>query len=220
MTSVALIGSGYSIKNLMDSADEVWTLNSSGFAPELGATLMWLMDDLRNCTARSPAYRVELAAFAARAEVPFFTSRAYPEFPMAREFPLDLAIMFMQDCVFRCQKDLALTFFNNSIAYPMVHFAMGFVAGDYTELHLHGVDFIGNRAEKVQHVQPVTLLYGWLLAKGAVVKLNPASFLLDFNKLHLRPNEPLFYGYYPELELETEIKRRIQFKYLKAEFEQ
>lgn len=218
MTTLAIVGSGVSVKNYWRSAEHIWALNTVSLVPQLGTTMHWIMDDLLYCEARQPHYRVQLAAQLMQTGKPIMTSRVHDDIPNCIEYPLNDAIRFLRHKVIKgAPKDLCYTFFNNSLAYPLVYAAMMLEKMEITEIHCHGIDFLGNREEKVRHVQPFILMIGWLWGQGVTVNINPASALFDIMKLQIAHNEPIFYGYYPPPEVEERVKRKYALRRLKDE---
>lgn len=127
--SVALVGLGASRMMLTEEMcgtklethfDETWTVNFGGKI--YCHDKLWVMDDIRGQAKAMPAY----GRFLQNHDKPIIVSTAYPEFPMAVEFPIKEVVEKLGD-----------DFLNSTVAYAI---AWAMVTG-VKELTLYGCDF-------------------------------------------------------------------------------
>ncbi len=159
-------------------ADETWAINSMGGV--IKHDLLFHMDDCRVQEARakrSPGGNVAGMLGWLKNHPKFFTSRKYPEYPGAKEFPLQKVI-----------NSLGVAYFNNTVAYAIAYAIyigvkkIGIYGADYSYVDLH-------KSERGRGC--VEFLLGIATAKGIHVVVAGDSSLLDANI----PDDQKFYGY-------------------------
>lgn len=188
MKTVAIVAMGASKRTYIDLcsvrgdrrrvADETWAINSMGAV--IDHDLLFHMDDCRvqeARAARDPEGNVAGMLGWLRDHPQFFTSRAYPEYPGAIEYPLE-----------RVVNALGTTYFNNTVAYAV---AYAIFAG-WEKISLYGADFHYDHASKSESGRGcVEFLLGIAAARGIQIEVAADSTLLDANvDPHWRP-----YGY-------------------------
>lgn len=159
-------------------ADETWAINSMGTVIE--HDLLFHMDDVKIQEARAernPEGNIAGLVNWLHKHPKFMTSRAYPDYPGAVEFPL-------QDVV----NKLGYAYFNSTVAYAV---AYAIYLG-VKKISLYGVDYSyenGHKAEKGRAC--VEYYLGMASAMGIHVEVACDSTLMDA-KTHERDR---FYGY-------------------------
>ncbi|HSH28682.1 MAG TPA: hypothetical protein VK971_02150 [Thiohalobacter sp.] len=159
-------------------ADEVWAINSMGSV--IQHDLLFHMDDCKVQEARAkrdPQGNVAGLVSWLRDHPRFMTSKAYPDYPGAIEFPL-------QDVI----NTLGIAYFNNTVAYAVAYaMYLGF-----EKIALYGCDYSyenGHKAEKGRGC--VEFLLGSAAARGIHIEVASDSTLLDANV----DESMRFYGY-------------------------
>ena len=144
--------------------DEVWVVNRAAMA--FKHDLAWNMHDLRDLTrnAKAPAERLRLL----ESTIPVMTVRAYPEFPMAVEYPLKAVMAYIKHDVL------------SSTPAHMVAYAM--MIGVKT-IYLYGMDFhYQNLPQAERGGQGMAFLLGVCTALGIDYKIPNTSSLLAANE--------------------------------------
>jgi len=159
-------------------ADEVWAINSMGGV--IHHDLLFHMDDCKVQESRAARDSVGNIAGMLRwlhDHPRFFTSKAYPDYPGAVEFPL-------QDVI----NSTGAAYFNNTVAYALayaIHIGVkkiGIYGADYSYEHMH-------KAEKGRGC--LEFWVGIAAARGIEVEVAGDSTLLDA----CVPDSHKFYGY-------------------------
>lgn len=171
--------------------DEVWAVNSMACC--IRHDLLFAMDDLKIQEMREkvmPNTSVGGSIRFLKTHPKFITSRAYPDYPGAIEFPLEEAI-----------NDLGgLIYFNSTVAYAIAYALLERVG----EIQLYGVDFTyadAHRAEKGRGC--CEMLMGIAHQRGVKIKLPHTTTLCDTN---VPPLEKI-YGYDSEVVTVTKNKQ-------------
>lgn len=148
-------------------ADQVWAIN--GIADVVQCDLVFHMDDIRVQELRAAAAPdsniAEMVKWLKTSPVPVITSRAHPDYPALREFPL-------QDVI----NTLGLAYFNGTAAYAAAYaIFMG-----ATKISLFGCDFSyanSHQAEKGRGCLEFWL--GFAAARGIELGFADRTSLLD-----------------------------------------
>jgi hypothetical protein len=159
--------------------DEVWCINNMGGV--IHHDLLFHMDDCRIQEARAaaePDGNIARMLDWLKSHPGFITSRAYPEYPGAIEFPLEEVLN-----QYKC------TYFNNTVAYAFVY-AMYIGVPHVT---LFGCDYsYPNNAHKAEEGRACLEFWiGSAVTRGMQVEVGEGSTLLDISK----PDDQRFYGY-------------------------
>jgi hypothetical protein len=156
--------------------DEVWTVNTGLRA--LRSDLIWVMDDLDLFASRHPQYGEDLE----RSDAPIITSKAYPRFGHAAEYPIRPIVEW-------CGPQ-ASVFHDNSIPYALAY--AGWLG--VKTLVLYGVDYSFPNLERVEAGREVAAhMVGFLRGRGMQVAITPSSTLLATSR---RVHDPLFQAFY------------------------
>ena len=174
---VVILGLGPSAEQYMDLckrlggrrrfADQVWAINAMGDVVQ--CDLVFHMDDIRVQELRAAAAPdsniAEMVKWLKTSPVPVITSRAHPDYPALREFPL-------QDVI----NTLGLAYFNGTAAYAAAYaIFMG-----ATKISLFGCDFSyanSHQAEKGRGCLEFWL--GFAAARGIELGFADRTSLLD-----------------------------------------
>jgi len=148
-------------------ADQVWAIN--GIADVVQCDLVFHMDDIRVQELRAAAAPnsniAEMVKWLKTSPVPVITSRAHPDYPALREFPL-------QDVI----NSLGMAYFNGTAAYAAAYaIFMG-----ATKISLFGCDFSyanSHQAEKGRGCLEFWL--GFAAARGIELGFADRTSLLD-----------------------------------------
>ncbi len=183
--TVALVGLGPTAASYVEQcmvrgsrkkvADQTWIINAlSGL---LEGDLIFHMDDFRMQEKRAEKNESIAAMLETlkRVQVPIITSREYPEYPMARAFPLEA-----------CVNECGSCYFNSTVSYAIAYARMMKVK----QLQLWGIDFHYPHAPQVAEKGRGCAEY-WIakcMEVGMRVMVPPHSTLLD-------GGGPQFYGY-------------------------
>jgi len=162
--------------------DEVWVINAQGGV--LQHDRVFAMDDLRIQKGRAekrPETMVGgMMSWMEAHPGPIYTSKAYPEFPGAVEFPLEWVCNRTGQC-----------YFNNTAAYAIA-FA---IALGVQELHLFGLDYSyegdQNAHKRERGRACVEYWLGIAAQRGIALTVSAEASLLDAN---VAPRDR-FYGY-------------------------
>lgn len=159
-------------------ADEVWAINSMGGV--IQHDLLFHMDDCRVQEARAKAQpdgNVAGMLDWLKVHPRFFTSKAYPEYQGAMEYPL-------QDVI----NGIGSVYFNNTVAYAVawaIHIGV-------KKISLWGVDYSYPDLHKAESGRGcVEFLLGVAAARGIELEVAADSTLLDANV----PDNQKPYGY-------------------------
>ena len=199
MTTVEIVGQGFSIRNYWKSAEETWTINFTQLVIDEPDLCFW-MDDMSLLAKNRPV----MTKFLQNLGDEIISSRWYPEYPFIKRFPLKQLFDNMEAKLGACNY-----WFNNTVAY-IVAYAI-FIREDVTELHLHGVDFLmrgvekgDNRFGEGSERACVNFWLGVAFGCGIKVHVNPASSLQDnSSRTGLVDEDPQYaeykflYGYWP-----------------------
>jgi hypothetical protein len=148
--------------------DEVWTVNTYGdvFAHDL----LWHMDDVRIQEARAKAGNDKIGkmlAWMKTHDKPIMTSRAHPDYPMLREFPLEDVI-----------NALNIPYFNGTTAYAVAYA----IYSGVKKLTLFGLDFTYPNAHDAEKGRAcVEFWCGQAMARGMDIQAADISTILDAN---------------------------------------
>lgn len=161
--------------------DEVWAINAMGGV--IQHDRLFQMDDMQIQTARAEA-RPETMVGGMMKWMPYhpgpiYTSKVYPEFEGAVEYPLEWVCNRTGQC-----------YFNNTVAYA-VAFA---IALGVKDLRLFGLDYSYEGAEAHKRERGRACVEYWLgiaAARGIALTVAGDSTLLDANV----PERERFYGY-------------------------
>jgi hypothetical protein len=159
-------------------ADETWAINSMGGVIE--HDLLFHMDDCKVQEARAerkPDNNVAGMLGWLKDHPKFMTSKAYPDYPGAIEFPLQEVI-----------QSVGSTYFNSTVAYAVayaIHLGV-------KKISLYGVDYSYANSHKSESGRGcVEFLLGIAAARGIHIEVASDSTLLDANvDPRIRP-----YGY-------------------------
>lgn len=193
--SVAIVAMGPSCTNYLLSAvnkwdrhklaDEIWAVNAQGGV--LAHDRLFMMDDLAIQRARAeanPGGGVDtMMTWLSDHPVPVYTSRAYPDFPGAVEYPLEWVI-----------NQAGHVYFNNTVPYAVAFAVALHVAGGegvVDELHVYGCDYSYDGDAHKRERGRACLEY-WLAVAachGIRLVLPENTSLLDMNQ------EDGMYGY-------------------------
>lgn len=174
-------------------ADEIWAINA--MAGVISHDRVFHMDDMRLQEARAEAMPKSnvagLCGWLRTHPGPIYTSRAYPEFPGAVEFPLA-----------EVMTKTGHGYFNNTLAYALAYALYLRVTTDGARrIQLYGVDFSyaqGHKAEKGRAC--VEFWLGLCSAHGISLVIASDSTLMDANV----PESEKFYGY-DSYEMKSEV---------------
>lgn len=159
--------------------DEVWCINTMGGV--ILHDLLFHMDDCRIQEARAKAGnnpQVTKMLDWLKTHPGFITSRAYPEYPGAIEFPLDEVLK-----KFRCP------YFNNTVVYAFVY-AM-YIGVPHVTLFGCDYSYPGSAHKAEEGRACLEFWIGSAISKGMMVEVGEGSTLLDVSK----PPDQQFYGY-------------------------
>jgi len=184
--SVAIVAMGPSSANYLLNAvnkwdrqkfvDETWAVNAMGGV--IGHDRLFQMDDLRIQSRRAELTPdggiAAMMGWIKNHPVPVYTSKLYPEFPSAVEYPLEWVI-----------NHTGHTYFNNTVPY-VVAFAIALrVAGGeevIKDLHLYGCDYSYSGGEAHKRERGRACMEYWIaiaLSHGIQVHIAQESSLLD-----------------------------------------
>ncbi len=159
-------------------SDEVWAINSMGNV--IKHDLLFHMDDCRvqeSRAEREPDGNVAGMQEWLKDHPRFLTSRKYPEYPGAIEFPLEKVI-----------NGLGSTYFNNTVAYAVAYAIFIGVQ----KISLYGCDYSYQQIHKAESGRGcVEFLLGLAAARGIHIEVAQDSTLLDA----CIPDNQRFYGY-------------------------
>lgn len=159
-------------------ADEIWAINSMGNV--IRHDLLFHMDDCRiqeSRAAANPEGNVSSMLKWLKDHPRFITSKAYPEYPGANEFPLEEVI-----------NRVGTMYLNGTVAYA-VAYAMYI---GVKKICLFGCDYSYSNAHKAESGRGcVEFLLGMASARGIHVEVANDSTLLDANV----DDSMRFYGY-------------------------
>jgi len=187
-SSVAIVAMGMSASTYVRLASnrggrqkvssEVWAINSMGNV--IKHDLLFHMDDCKIQEARAerePDGNVAGMLDWLKEHPRFITSRKYPEYPGATEFPL-------QDVI----NNLGSTYFNNTVAYAV---AYAIYIG-VQRISIYGADYSYAQMHKAESGRGcVEFLLGIAAARGIHIEVAQDSTLLDA----CIPDNQRFYGY-------------------------
>ena len=160
--------------------DEVWTLNR-GFNAFTHDKL-FVMDDLKWIEQHNKGY----AKFLRNHDKPIITSTAYPNYPMAVEYPIVEVLDTIKDDVFAV----------NTVAY-MVAYAIYIRV---KEVYIYGADFVYPNGDTSEFGgQAVAYLCGMMRQFDMIHIIPGDSTLLYANKVKVQPNGKQardLYGYH------------------------
>lgn len=186
---IAILGLGPSIDQYLEITkrlggrsrfcDEVWTINALGNVFE--SDLVFHMDDVRIQEIRAQAAPASNIAamlhWIKNSQVPVITSRAHPDYPALREFPLEDVL-----------NHLGHDYFNSTAAYA-VAFAIHVGA---TKISLFGMDFTYPNAHDAEKGRAcIEFWLGQAHARGIEISLPKTTTLMD----SMYPREARLYGY-------------------------
>lgn len=153
-------------------ADEVWAVNMN--IGVIRCDRAFHQDDLHIQEARRDRAKDErldgfdrMLRWLKESDVPVYTSRAYPDYPQAVEYPLEWTLNRLG------------TYYQNSTVASALCLAL---AMGVKEISLYGCDFaypIGDRHKGEKGRACVEFWLGWAAANGITVKLPPGTNLLD-----------------------------------------
>lgn len=186
--SVAIVAMGQSsdtylrlCANLGDRrrvADETWAINAMGGV--IQHDLLFHMDDCKvqeARAARTPDSNIAGMVRWLRDHPNFITSKAYPEYPGAHEFPL-------QDVI----NTLGASYFNNTVPYAMAYALFIGVK----KVAIYGADYSYENLHKAEMGRGCLEFWiGLAAARGVAVEVAGNSTLLDANV----DASQRFYGY-------------------------
>lgn len=159
--------------------DEVWAINTMGGV--IQHDLLFHMDDCRIQEARAaanPEHQVAKMVEWLKTHPGFITSRAYPEYPGAIEFPLQEVLD-----AYHC------TYLNNTVVYAFVY-AM-FIGVEHVTLFGADYSYPGNAHKAEEGRGCLEFWIGSAITRGMSVEVAEGSTLLDISK----PASQRFYGY-------------------------
>jgi hypothetical protein len=148
--------------------DEVWTVNTYGdvFAHDM----LWHMDDVRIQEARAQAGNAKIGkmlAWMKTHDKPIMTSRAHPDYPALREFPLEDVL-----------NALGIPYFNGTTAYAIAYA----IYSGVKKLTLFGLDFTYPNAHDAEKGRGcVEFWCGQAMARGMEIAAADISTILDAN---------------------------------------
>ncbi|MES0444978.1 MAG: methyltransferase domain-containing protein [Desulfobacterales bacterium] len=159
-------------------SDEVWAINSMGNV--IKHDLLFHMDDCRvqeSRAKRDPDGNVAGMVEWLKSHPRFITSKKYPEYTGAHEFPL-------QDVI----NSVGTTYLNNTVAYAVAYAIFIGVQ----KISLYGADYSYDDLHKAESGRGcVEFLLGMAAARGIQVEVAQDSTLLDA----CIPDDLRFYGY-------------------------
>jgi len=159
-------------------ADEVWAINSQ--AGCIQHDLLFHMDDCRVQEARAkrkPEANVAGMLTWLPDHPKFFTSKAYPEYKGAIEFPIEEVI-----------NKIGAVYFNNTVAYAVAWC----IAIGVKHISMWGADYSYDNLHKSESGRGcVEFLLGRASAQGIFVEVSSDTTLLDANV----PDRYKFYGF-------------------------
>jgi len=155
---VAILAKGPTLKDFGGDFDEVWGLNQVCKSHALDR--LFVMDDLKS---RMPYWDPDFPEWLKQYDRPFFTSRAYPEWPTAERFPIE-------DVCQHFGVPLGLSFYS-SVDYMI---ALAVYRGA-DEIHLFGVDCSDPKREETVRVG-IALWIGVAMGRGIRVVTRPGSY--------------------------------------------
>ena len=183
MKTVSIIAQGGSFASYIQECtdkggapltDEVWTVNAMGGL--LKHDLLFHMDDCRLQESR-PNRNIHRMMDWLKTHPKFFTSKAYPDYPGAMEYPLDEVV-----------KDIGVPYLNGTVAYAVAYA----IYQKYDGIRLYGADFTYSHVHKAERGRGcVEFLLGIAWARGIKLHLPGMTTLLDMRE---EPNIRL-YGY-------------------------
>lgn len=190
---VVILGLGPSAEQYMDLvkrlggrrafADEVWAINALGDI--LQCDLVFHMDDVRVQMRRAEALPdsniAHMVKWLKTTQTPVITSRAHPDFPALREFPL-------QDVI----NDLGFAYFNGTAAYACAYA----IHKGASKISFFGCDFtLANAHHAEQGRACLEFWIGFAAARGVQLGMADATSLLDTCDAPKDPKELNVYGY-------------------------
>ena len=156
-------------------AENTWAINGMGGVIE--HDLLFHMDDCRLQESRTGTENIQCMLKWLRRHPRFFTSKAYPEYPGAIEFPLEDVV-----------NSVGSTYLNNTVAYAV---AYAIHIGVNT-LSVWGADYTYPDRHKAESGRGcVEFLLGIAAARGIAIQVPDKSSLLDADV----PPEWKPYGY-------------------------
>ena len=157
-------------------ADEIWCINSLGYHHRDAARIFY-MDDMREVPPQD-----HYAEYLKSCDVPVFTSRAYPEYPTAQDFPINDIVAHIGD------DPLTLKLIACTVVHTLIY-------ADYLgveEISLWGID-CGEDPPELSLATAYTI--GRLKGKGMKINVSSGSKL---NNITILSDCKQFYGYYKE----------------------
>lgn len=175
------MGKEATIREIGDPYQEVWAINHMGKVLR-DVDMVVLMDDLRVEKHRYAGLLLE--------DTPILTSKAYPEYPASREYPINEAVA-----------DIGWMYMTNSVVYA-VAFAM---LRGAKRIGLYGCDFHYPGAARSEQARAnCEFVLGIASERGIKIDIPPGSTTMD---MHVNTK---FYGYaeQPEITREDGVKLR------------
>ena len=163
-------------------ADEVWAINSIALVMKCDMAVM--MDDMKMMEANPKRKRFTDRIKTELADTPLLTSRAYPEYPQAIQYPLSEVLSKFQ-----------IRYLNGSVAYALAYaLHMG-----YKHILLYGCDYMYDNKpgiyERGRGCVEFWIAVGTFVC-GANIQVAESSTLMD-------TANPSFYGYWEQPNLEA-----------------
>lgn len=172
MKIVEILGRADSIYNYthIDGA-KVYTVNAAQFKymKDYGSdpTYAFWMDDFSVIQREFPGWAHSMMS----AQWPIISCKAYKEFPWIHRYPIAHVLRHLNTLF----PHLKLSWLNNTTAYAIVYA----IWKGYEEIHLHGVDFYHDGADRSSELGCVSYWCGVAAAAGCKVVVNPRSQLLE-----------------------------------------
>lgn len=161
---IAILAKGPSLQRFEPQHDEVWGLNQLGKSHDLD--LLFVMDDLR---MRLPGWDPDLPEWLKTYDRRIMTSKVYPEWPTAEEFPIQE--------VCRAHGWPQGISFHGSVDYML---AYGIHIGA-KRMDLYGVDCINPKREERTRVS-IAMWIGIAQSRGIHVTTQPGGFFQWFTQ--------------------------------------
>ena len=170
MTTLEIVGSGFSLRNYWKSADVTWGIcNTMAIIDH--CDMGWFMDDLDYLTLLE-----KLPPDLNKTNIPIMSCSTPVGFPTAQMYPLNLIV-----------HQFGIDWLNNTVAYAV---AYAIATEQFDEIHFHGVDYMTNEANRKQERRCTEMWINYAKHRGIKIKINPLSFLFDTNKKHLAELAP------------------------------
>lgn len=146
----------------MPPTDDVWAINAVGNV--IKHDLLFAMDDCRVQESR-PNKNVHRMLGWLKTHPGFYTSKVYPDYPGAIEYPLE-----------EVAQNIGIPYFNGTVAYAV---AMA-IAREYTGISIYGADFSYAHVHKAERGRAcVEFLLGIAMSRGIRVHLPHTTTLMD-----------------------------------------